>query len=95
MNVDIEIYVSNIVKFFSENPEDLKNLIPLDKKEEFFKKIRDEASNNHDKGEEISLTQKQMIDICVILNGKIPEEDKLNKLDKSLVRTKFGIYSLN
>jgi hypothetical protein len=92
MNVDIEIYVTNIVKFFNENPKDLLNLIPENKKEEFFEKIREEAIVNFEKGEEISLTQQQLIDICVVLNGKVPKSELI---DKCLVRTNFGIYSLN
>jgi hypothetical protein len=36
MSVDIEIYMSNIIKFFRENPKDLLNLIP----KEIFQKTK-------------------------------------------------------
>ena len=71
MSVDIEIYVSNIIKFFRDNPKDLTNLVPKDKEEEFYKKIREVAVSNYEKEMEASLTQKQMIDICRELNGQL------------------------
>lgn len=70
MNVDIEIYLSNLIKFFRENPKDLLSLVPKNKEQEFYTKIREIATDNHSKGREIILTQKQLIDICVTLNGK-------------------------
>ena len=63
MNVDVEIYMNNIVKFFRSNPNDLLNLIPKDKEEEFYEKIREVASKNTEKGEDAPLTQKQMIEM--------------------------------
>ena len=36
MSVELEIYINNIVKFFTKNPKDLSNLVPLEKKEEFL-----------------------------------------------------------
>jgi hypothetical protein len=36
MNVEVEIYMSNMIKFFKENPNDLINLIPKIKEEEFY-----------------------------------------------------------
>jgi len=97
MNVDVEIYMNNIVKFFKSNPNDLLNLIPKDKEDEFYQKIREVASKNAEKGEDAPLTQKQMIDICVILNGKTPKgEDKVEeKLESYMLNTKFGIIFLN
>ena len=94
MSVDVEIYMNNIVKFFRENEKDLLNLVPKNKEEEFYVKIKETAFKNYDKGQEVSLTQKQLIEICVDLNGKkeIPVEEKV---DKTLVKTKFGYYSLN
>jgi len=97
MSVDVEIYMNNIVKFFKSNPNDLLNLVPKDKEDEFYDKIRETAIQNIDKGEEASLTQKQMIDICVVLNGKIPKEDKVveEKLQSYIIGTKFGPIFLN
>ena len=97
MSVDVEIYMNNIVKFFKSNPNDLLNLVPKDKEDEFYDKIRETAIQNIDKGEEASLTQKQMIEICVVLNGKIPKEDKVveEKLQSYIIGTKFGPIFLN
>jgi hypothetical protein len=97
MNVDVEIYMNNIVKFFKSNPKDLLNLVPKEKEDEFYDKIREVAIENSDNGEDAPLTQKQMIDICVILNGKTPKEDKVveEKLESYIMGTKFGPIFLN
>lgn len=97
MSVDVEIYMNNIVKFFKSNPKDLLNLIPKEKEDEFYDKIREMAIQNIDKGEDAPLTQKQMIDICVVLNGKTPKEDVVveEKLESYILGTKFGPIFLN
>lgn len=93
MSVDVEIYMNNIIKFFRDNPKELSNLIPLDKETEFFQKVREEASKNADKGDEIILTQKQLVNICRELNGQVVEINQ--KVIDGIVFTKFGSYSLN
>lgn len=79
MSVDVEIYMNNIIKFFRENPNDLLNLVPKTKEEEFYSKLREVAFQNYEKGEEVSLTRNQMIEICAQIHGKtkkIAEEKK-------------------
>ena len=93
MSVDIEIYMSNIIKFFRENPKDLLNLIPKEMEDNFYVKIRETASSNYDEVKEVSLTQKQMIDICRELNGQVVEENVKNS--KIFQKTKFGDICLN
>ena len=93
MSVDVEIYMNNIVKFFKENPKDLLNLVPKDKEEEFFNKIREQASQNYEKGKEASLTQVQLMEICVKINGKDPIIDK--KIKGIFITTKYGQICLN
>jgi hypothetical protein len=93
MSVDVEIYMNNIVKFFKENPKDLLNLVPKEKEEEFYKKIREQASENYEKGEEASLTQVQLMEICVKINGKDPVLDK--KVKNIFITTKYGQICLN
>jgi len=97
MNVDVEIYMNNIVKFFKSNPKDLLNLVPKEREEDFYGKIREVAIENSDKGEDAPLTQKQMIDICVVLNGKTPKDNKVieKKLESYIMGTKFGPIFLN
>ena len=48
--VDVEIYMNNIIKFFRENPTDLLNLVPKDKEEYFYTKIKEVAIENYKKG---------------------------------------------
>lgn len=94
MNVDVEIYLSNIIKFFKTNPNDLINLVPKEKEDEFYQKIREAATNNIDNGEDVTLTQKQMIGICLTLNNKKSDEDK-KEVNKIVMETKFGSIFLN
>ena len=93
MSVDVEIYMNNIIKFFKENPKDLLNLVPKSKEEEFYVKIREVASKNSESGVDANLTQKQLMEICVILNGKDPIIDK--KIQGVFLETKFGTICLN
>jgi carbamoylphosphate synthase large subunit len=92
MNVDLEIYINNIIKFFKKNPDNLLSLVPKDKEEELYEKIRERASKNFKEGINIVLTQKQIIEICVDINkGKVKE-----KLDpKIFMDTPFGQICLN
>lgn len=92
MSVDVEIYMSNIIKFFKKNEKDLLNLVPKAMEDKFYERIREVAILNSEKGEEVCLTQKQLIEICAELNGK-PILD--NKIKAVMVKTDFGFYSLN
>ena len=93
MSVDVEIYMNNIVKFFKENPKDLLNLVPKNKEEEFYVKIREVALLNAEKGEDANLTQKQLMEICVVLNGKHPVIEK--KIQGIFIENKYGQICLN
>ncbi len=93
MSVDINIYVSNIIKFFKNNPKDLISLIPKEKEELFYEKIKETATKNFKKGEEIALTKKQMIEICVELNGAKILETKTNM--EIFQETPIGVFCLN
>ena len=68
MNVDIEVYLSGIIKFFKDNPKDLLSLVPKDKEDDFYSMLRKFSSENHDKGEDYILTRNQILEICVQLN---------------------------
>ena len=99
MSVDVEIYMNNLIKFFRENPKDLLNLIPKNKEDEFYVKIKEVAYQNYDKGEEAALTQPQLIDICRVLNGQVIDEkieEKVEELDKRIfIKYKNGYICLN
>lgn len=93
MNVDLEIYLNNFIKFFKTNPKDLLNLVPKEMEQDFYKKIRERASLNLEEGLNVVLTQKQIIEICVELNRKnMPEEILDERVFKS---TPFGVICLN
>jgi hypothetical protein len=96
MNVDIEIYLSGMVKFFKDNPKDLLSLVPKDKENEFYSMLRKYSCDNFDKGDDYVLTRSQILEICVQLNDsknilifpKLIEENELeqlkSRLDKAL-----------
>lgn len=91
MNVEVEIYMNNLIKFFRENPNDLINLIPKDKEDEFFRKIRLVAGMNSEKGDEVALTKTQIMNICLEINGKPPRTINQGVFQE----TKFGTFCLN
>lgn len=84
--------MNNIIKFFKQNQKDLLNLVPKDKEEEFYVKIREVAFENIENGKEVSLTQKQLIEICKELNQKKIEPIEI---PASFFKTKFGLICLN
>lgn len=92
MNVEVEIYMSNILKFFKDNPDELSNLVPNSKKDEFFHKLRQVAISNLEKGDDVSLTRQQLIDLCLEINGN---PIRLEKKSNIIIPTIFGEYSLN
>jgi len=103
-NVDVEIYVSQLINFFENNPNDLIDLIGDVQKDEFYQKVREKCEENVNKGEDIVLTKDQIIDIVIEL--KMHElEDKLKpkkvkvdmviEIDKLFEKTKYGLIGLN
>jgi hypothetical protein len=84
--------MNNIIKFFKQNQKDLLNLVPKDKEEEFYVKIREVASDNVENGKEVSLTRVQLIDVCKELNQKKTEPIEI---PATFMKTKFGLICLN
>ena len=93
MNVDIEIYISNIVKFFKKNPKDLLNLVPKNKEQEFYDRIRKTSEKNLEEGKDVILTQKQILEICVEINTKSP--DTIIRDPRVFFHTSYGEICLN
>jgi hypothetical protein len=91
MSVDVSIYMNNIVKFFKENPEELLSLVPKDKESYFYQKIKEIAILNSKNSDEVALTKKQLIGVCLELNN-VP---KSNNTINIFQRTKFGEICLN
>jgi hypothetical protein len=94
-NVDIEIYLNQVITFFEKNPNDLMDLIGELQKDEFYLKLRQQCEKNVEEGKDITLTKEQMINIIVDL--KIPDiVDKQEVVVSNIVqKTKFGEIFLN
>lgn len=93
MNVEVEIYMTNITKFFKNNPKDLLSLIPQDKENIFFEKIREKVVDNVENGQDVTLTKKQLLDICLEINK--PQKQVSEVIDSIYQETKFGRIYLN
>jgi hypothetical protein len=94
-NLDIEIYISNLITFFDKNPNDLMELIGKLQKEEFFVKLREKCELNFKEGKDIVLTKDQIIE--TVLELKIPNtlENKILEIKAVIQKTKFGDIILN
>jgi hypothetical protein len=91
-NVEVEIYVGQIKRFFDANPNELKILIGNLDKDIFFEHIEKKAYLNFETEGEIQLTKSQMIEIVV----NIYREEEMKGVDKKLYFfTKFGPIFLN
>ena len=94
--VDIDIYINQLVKFFESNPNDLMDLIGELDKDEFYTLLKEQATLNYDKGDDVSLTQDQIIDVVL----KLKKKDITNKklvviINKVFQSTKHGLIGLN
>lgn len=94
MNIDVEIYIKNFINFFEANPNELSDLIGDTLKEVFYDKVKEQCYKNLDSGEEITLTQKQLIDIVVGIKKNKPDMNIL-LTNGVFQQTKFGLISLN
>ena len=92
-NVDVEIYLNQFISFFNKNPNDLIELIGDINKDMFYKKVEEQCYKNFDNGDDISLTQTQLIDIVVSIK-KVGQVDE-DKIIGTFQKTKFGMISLN
>jgi hypothetical protein len=93
-NVDIEIYFSQFKTFFRENPRELENLIGKGSPEEFFTEVYYKILENNEKGEDLELTQKQIIDVVLKINQMGYEKEEQVPMSV-FTKTKFGKICLN
>jgi hypothetical protein len=91
-NVDIEIYLNQVITFFEKNPNDLMDLIGELQKDEFYLKLRQQCEKNVEEGKDITLTKEQMINIVVDLKYNIT--DIWNK-EKITIELGNKIFDLN
>lgn len=96
-NIDCEIYVSQLISFFENNPNDLMLLIGDLQKEDFYEKLKYQCYKNVEKGDDHVISKQQIVDIIIQL--KIPqliEETNPEKIVKGIVqKTKWGEIILN
>lgn len=94
-NVDIEVYISNLINFFENNPNDLLVLIGTLQKDDFYKKLKERSIKNFENGEDYILTKNQIVEVVLELKLPILEEEKKIQVNKIIQRTKFGDIILN
>jgi hypothetical protein len=92
-NVEVEIYLNQFITFFDNNPNDLIDLIGDVLKETFYEKVREQSYKNFEEGNDVSLTNSQLINIVVEL--KKVDEIKPELIDKVFEYTNFGLICLN
>lgn len=90
MDVEVTIYISKIKKYFEDNPNDLKNMISLSKKEMFFDELEKASIDNYNKHGYPELYEEQIYDICNKINY---EDDSVTKIP--IFKTKYGEIILN
>jgi len=91
MNLEVDIYMNDIIKFFKDNPNELKLLVPISEEDLFYTEIRKIATENVNNGEDPTLTRKQMIDICVRINRNYTAQ-KSNQIFQNTI---YGEICLN
>lgn len=94
MNVDVEIYLKQIFHFFNTNPDQLRILIGEMSKDKFFDKISVKVYEHADKGDELELTKKEMVDLIFDLFTETHKKDDEIKKDP-FMKTGYGMLCLN
>ena len=88
--------MSQFVTFFENNPNDLLELIGDSNRESFYDLVKEQCEKNLGSGDEVSLTQHQIIEIVVKLKKVNLETHKMVVIvDKDFQSTSFGIIGLN
>jgi hypothetical protein len=107
VNVDVEIYFSKFKTFFKENPQDLRNLIGEIPGDDFFDEVYKMIYQNSDNGEDLELTQRQVMGIILNIKGMgFKPEEKVSKVSEDntqgtdfdrrvFIDTKYGFLCLN
>lgn len=96
MNVDVEIYVSNLKKFFKDNPDQLKILIGEMDSVEFFSRLKEVSENNYETKGEVELTKSQIAEvIATMFKENVIEPEIRNHVNNAIQKTSFGNIFLN
>jgi hypothetical protein len=94
-NVDVEIYINQFISFFNNNPNDLLQLIGDVLKDDFYDRVKQQSLDNIENGEDVSLTQKQIISIVVELKKSQNDEVDMDMIKSIIYHTQFAHFSLN
>jgi hypothetical protein len=94
-NVDVEIYINQFITFFNNNPNDLLQLIGDVLKDDFYDRVKQQSLDNIENGEDVSLTQKQIISIVVELKKSQNDEVDMDMIKSIIYHTQFAHFSLN
>ena len=90
-NIDVEIYFSQLHSFFEKNPNDLISLIGKSDRDIFYEKLKDLAYFNYENGDEIQLTNQQLIGVVL----EVLDINKGQPVDKTFFETKLGKICMN
>jgi hypothetical protein len=92
---EVEIYMNQFKGFFEKNPNDLTELIGKSNIEDFYDEVKKQSNKNYENGDDVSLTQRQIIDIVVKLNKIENNESEIKKIEQIIIKTEFAEFSLN
>jgi hypothetical protein len=94
-NIEVDIYLNQLVSFFDKNPNDLIDLIGQSHKDKFFDKVREVCLQNVEKGDDVTLTNQQLIDIVLEVKGVGMTKEEFEVINKVFEKNKFGTFCLN
>lgn len=94
-NIEVDIYLNQLVNFFDKNPNDLIDLIGESHKDKFFDKVREVCLQNVEKGDDVTLTNQQLIDIVLEVKGVGMTKEEFEVINKVFEKNKFGTFCLN
>jgi hypothetical protein len=87
--------MNQLISFFENNPNDLMDLIGNEHKTDFYKRVKEQCFINLNKGDDVSLTKQQLIDIVVDMKGKTNPKSDILTIQGKVLKTKFGDIFLN
>lgn len=94
-NIEVDIYLNQLVNFFDKNPNDLIDLIGESHKDKFFDKVREVCLQNVENGDDVTLTNQQIIDIVLEVKGVGMTKEEFEVINKVFEKNKFGTFCLN
>lgn len=93
--VEVDIYMNQLISFFDNNPNDLMQLIGDENKSDFYKRVKEQCIINLEKGDDVSLTKQQLIDIVVDMKKQNNQVTNIVSIQAKVQKTKFGDIFLN